>query len=177
MRTNRMILVASLLGVALYLGCSEDGATADAIQNPQSPSNLAAGHAGQHQDVTANLQWGPAPPGFPAGAQFAVLQGDPSVAGQVYTVRLRMPSGYTLAPHFHPTDEAVTVVRGTFLVGLGDSITDAGWLPPLSQGAFIVAPADAHHFARAHGATEVQVHGMGPFTITYVNPEDDPRGK
>jgi quercetin dioxygenase-like cupin family protein len=119
------------------------------------------------------LKWGPAPPFFPAGARFAVLQGDPSQAG-LYTVRLDMPAGYAIRPHFHPADEYVTVVSGTLILGMGDSLRTRG-AHALKAGGFINAAAQQHHFAIARGRTVVQVHGQGPFMITYVNPKDDPR--
>ena len=115
------------------------------------------------------LAWGPAPAVFPAGAKMAVLQGDPSKA-EVYAVRLDMPSGYKVPPHFHPTDEHVTVISGTFLVGMGDSL-DAAHTTALAAGAFITAGANVHHYAIARGHTVVQVHGMGPFALTYVHPQ------
>jgi quercetin dioxygenase-like cupin family protein len=118
------------------------------------------------------IQWGPAPPVFAAGAKFAVLQGDPSKPG-VYTVRLEMPNGYKVAPHFHPTDENVTVIKGTFLIGLGDQL-DPAKTRTLQAGDFATAHANEHHFAIARGQTIVQVHGVGPFMLTYVNPADDP---
>lgn len=118
------------------------------------------------------LKWGAAPPVFPAGAKFAVLQGDPGKA-EMYTVRLDMPDGYTIAPHWHPTDEHVTVIKGTFLVGMGDKI-DASKMLSLPAGGFITAGATMHHYARAKGHVIVQVSGMGPFALTYVNPADDP---
>jgi len=119
------------------------------------------------------VKWGPAPPFFPAGARFAVLQGDPGKTG-VFTVRLEMPPGYTIRPHFHPTDEHVTVIRGTLVLGMGDSVRTRG-AHALTAGGFITAKALEHHFAVARGRTVVQVHGEGPFAITYVNPKDDPR--
>jgi quercetin dioxygenase-like cupin family protein len=119
------------------------------------------------------LKWGPAPPFFPAGARFAVLQGDPGQPG-VYTVRLEMPPGYTIRPHTHPTDEHVTVVSGALILGMGDSVRTRG-AHLLSRGDFSTAKAQEHHFAVARGRTVVQVHGEGPFAITYVNPKDDPR--
>lgn len=127
-----------------------------------------AGHAPK-----SGFNWGPAPAVFPAGAQLAVLSGDPSKAGE-YTVRLRMPNGYRIAPHTHPTDEHVTVVQGTFEVGLGEHF-NASALKSLASGGFITAPANMAHFAQARGQTIVQVHGMGPFALTYVNAADDPR--
>ena len=120
-------------------------------------------------DFSVDFQ--PGPGSFPAGSEIAVLQGDPSQAGP-YTVRLRFPADYQLPPHFHPTDENVTVIEGTFLVGLGDAI-DLKSVVTLGPGGFITAPAGHHHFAVARGQTIVQVHGEGPFAITYVNPADD----
>jgi quercetin dioxygenase-like cupin family protein len=102
-----------------------------------------------------------------------VLQGDPSQPG-IYTVRLEMPAGYTIRPHFHPTDEHVTVVSGTLILGMGDSLHTRG-AHALAAGGFITAKAQEHHFAIARGKTVVQVHGQGPFAITYINANDDPR--
>lgn len=125
--------------------------------------------------ASAGLTWGPAPPVFPAGARMAVLQGDPSKA-EMFTVRLEFPAGYTIAPHFHPTDEGVTVISGTFLVGMGDK-ADFAQAKVLTPGGFVVAGANQHHYARARGRTIVQVHAMGPFALTYVNAADDPQKK
>ncbi len=134
---------------------------------------IGAATALQAQSPAPEIKWGPAPPFFPKGAQFAVLQGDPSKDGE-YTVRLQMPAGYYIAPHFHPADEHVTIISGTFRLGMGD-MEDTTRTMTLKGGGFITAPATMHHFARAIEPTVVQVHGMGPFAITYVNPKDDPR--
>ena len=128
-------------------------------------------HHAQHED---GIKFGPAPAIFPAGAEMAVLQGDPSVTGAIFTVRLRFPNGYILPAHFHPTDEHVTVISGTFLVGIGDKFDKNALLPPLRRGGFITAPANANHFATTKGRTVVQVHAIGPFQMTYVDPADDP---
>ena len=125
------------------------------------------------QAPAPDVQWGPAPPFFQGGARFAVLQGDPTKAG-VYTVRLELPDGYIIRPHFHPTDEYITVISGVFLVGMGDAV-DFSHGMTVAEGGFVTAPAEAHHFASAKGVTIVQVHGQGPFAITYVKPTDDPR--
>ena len=121
------------------------------------------------------LKWGPAPAIFPAGAKMAVLQGDPSKAEPV-TIRLDMPNGYTIAPHFHPTDEAVTVIQGTFLIGMGDKVEKSKTMA-FPAGGFAVAPTGQHHYAIAQGRTIVQVNLIGPFALTYVNPADDPSKK
>ena len=123
----------------------------------------------------AVLQWGPAPAVFPAGAKMAVLQGDPGKT-EMFTVRLDMPDGYKIAPHFHPTDEHITVISGTFLIGMGDNM-DAKKMSPLPAGGFATAPAKMHHYAMAKGHTVVQVSAMGPFQLTYVHAADDPTKK
>lgn len=129
--------------------------------------------AAAHAQASAPT-WGPAPAVFPHGAKMAVLQGDPSQTA-LFTVRLDMPDGYRIPPHFHPTDESVTVIRGTFLFGTGDSL-DAAHAKVLPAGEFITVGANMHHYAIARGHTVVQVHAMGPFALTYVHPKDDPRG-
>jgi quercetin dioxygenase-like cupin family protein len=122
------------------------------------------------------LDWCPAPAIFPPGAMYAVVQGNPSVAGEMFTIRLRFPNGYILPPHKHPTDAHLTVLRGTFSVGLG-GVFSADSLTLLQAGDFIIAPKNMAHFASARGATEVQVHAIGPFQLRYVNPADDPTKK
>jgi hypothetical protein len=131
--------------------------------------------AGTAQAQKAKLTWGPAPPFFPAGAQFALVGGDPGKTGP-YEVQLSMPDGYTIAPHWHPTDEHVTVVSGHFHYGMGDRI-DAKTMKSLEKGQTVNMKATMRHYARAKGPTVVAVTGNGPFAITYVKPTDDPRNK
>ena len=119
------------------------------------------------------MHWGPAPAVFPPGARMAVVSGDPSKAA-VFTVQLAMPSGYKIAPHFHPTDETVEVKKGTLLVGMGDKF-DLSKAKAMKAGEKTPMAAKAHHFAAAQGATFIQVTAMGPFALTYVNPADDPQ--
>jgi quercetin dioxygenase-like cupin family protein len=118
------------------------------------------------------LTWGPAPPVFEKGAQMAVVSGDPGKAGP-FVVRLKAPAGFKVMPHFHPTDENITVISGTFALGMGDKF-DAAALKDLAPGGFALMPAEMHHFAMAKTAVIAQVHGTGPFALTYVNPADDP---
>ena len=136
-------------------------------------ASLAPRAADAQSAAAPALTWGAAPPVFEPGAQMAVLQGDPSKAGEEFTVRLRMPSGYKIAPHTHPTAENITVIEGTFLVGMGSTVDRAKMLT-LPRGAFASAPAQHPHYAEARGATVVQVHAIGPFALTYVNPADAP---
>ncbi|HEX6536445.1 MAG TPA: cupin domain-containing protein [Gemmatimonadaceae bacterium] len=119
------------------------------------------------------LQWGPAPAVFPPGARMAVLQGNPAGTA-LFTVRLRLPDGYEFPPHTHPTDEHVTVISGTFRVGMGTSV-ESNKMMTLRPGGFVTAPANHAHYAVAKGVTVVQVSAMGPFALTYVNPADAPR--
>ena len=119
-----------------------------------------------------DLKWGPAPAKFPAGAQMAVLSGDPGKPG-VFVVRLKMPPGYRIPAHQHPSDEFVTVVSGDLSLGMGDKLDPAKGAK-LDPGGFAVAPAKMNHYAFSTGGAVVQVSAEGPFGMTYVNPADDP---
>jgi hypothetical protein len=123
----------------------------------------------------ATLKWGPAPAVFRPGAKLAVVSGDPTKPGP-YVVRLSMPSDYTVAPHFHPTDENVTVKSGQLSVGMGDKI-DRKAMRPMKPGEKLSFAANMHHYVRTSGRTVVEVSGMGPFVLTYVNPADNPMRK
>jgi quercetin dioxygenase-like cupin family protein len=126
----------------------------------------------QAQVNSTDLKWGPAPPAFPAGAQMAVLSGDPSSAG-TFVIRLKMPAGYKIPAHNHPTDEYATVITGDFSLGMGDKL-DAAKSAHLAAGGFAKAPAQMNHFAWTKDGAVVQVSADGPFAMTYVNPADDP---
>jgi quercetin dioxygenase-like cupin family protein len=105
----------------------------------------------------------------------AVLDGDPTKPG-LFTVRLQSPAGYKIPPHTHPTAEHVTVISGTMHLGMGEKFDESAGheLPP---GGFAVMPKKMAHFAWSTEDTVIQIHGMGPFQINYVNPADDPRKK
>jgi quercetin dioxygenase-like cupin family protein len=120
-----------------------------------------------------DIKWGDVPPVFPKGAKMAVLYGDPSKPGELFIVRLKMQAGYKIPAHWHPTDENVTVISGTFNMGMGDKL-DAAKTKAFPAGSFAVAPAKMNHFAIAKQAAIVEVSAIGPFAITYVNPADDP---
>ena len=145
-------------------------ATSLAAQEGTTPAAPKSSHVVVN---AADLKWGPPPAIFEQkGATFTVISGDPGQSG-IYVVRLRMQPGYRIAPHWHPTDEHVTVLSGTFQIGMGDTF-DRKQLKDLAPGGYVLLPAEMHHFATAKTVTEVQVHGMGPFALTYVNPADDP---
>jgi quercetin dioxygenase-like cupin family protein len=161
---NYTILAAAALAIA---ACSDASANSDA---PSAPKVTAA----KADAIQNGIQWGPAPPVFPPGAEIAVLQGDPSKA-EPFTVRLRFPNGYKIPPHTHPTAENVTVLTGTFLAGMGTKFIESE-LKAFGRDDFASIPADHAHYAMARGLTVVQVHAIGPFILTYVNPADNPVG-
>ena len=112
---------------------------------------------------------------FPAGAKMAVLSGDPSKP-EPFAIRLKAPANYKIAPHWHSTTENVTIISGAMNVAIGDTF-DAAKCKALPAGSYGVIPAKAHHFAYFKDETVVQVNGMGPFDLNWVNPADDPTMK
>ena len=119
------------------------------------------------------IQYGPVPSFIPKGAQLAVLEGDPTATTGDFTIRLKMPDGYRIAPHWHPHRENVTVISGNFKVGMGDAF-DAAKMMTFGTGSFAYLDPSMHHYAMASGEVVVQVHGMSPLQFNYVNPSDDP---
>ena len=142
--------------------------------------SLALVSAGQHADgkkgevmvTPAEIKWMDGPPSLPKGAKMAVLDGDPSKEGP-FVIRAKLPDGYKIAPHTHPTDEHVTVLSGTFRAAMGEKWDDKA-LGDFAPGSYANMAAGMAHYAAAKGATVVQVHGVGPFVVNYVNPADDP---
>jgi len=122
-----------------------------------------------------DLSWGPAPAVLPKGAEATVISGDPSKDGP-YVLRLKMPAGYKVPAHNHPTAEYLTVLSGNFHLGMGDKLDETKAME-LTAGGYGEAPAKMNHYAWASSPVVVQVHGQGPFAITYVNRADDPSDK
>ena len=133
---------------------------------------VAVAQDGHVMSAPKDLKWGDPPAVFEKGASFALVSGDPSKEG-LYVVRLKMPAGYRINPHWHPTDEHVTVVSGTFALGMGEKF-DKSVMTELPAGGYALLPAKMPHYAMAKTASVVQVHGTGPFALTYVNAADDP---
>ena len=122
-----------------------------------------------------DVQWGPAPPLVPPGAQIAVLAGDPGKAAP-YTVRLKFPAHYAIPAHSHPTDEHVVITSGSLTFGMGDKLTKGTGTKTLAAGGFALMPAKMNHFAYTTAAeTTIVLYGQGPVEFNYVNPADDPR--
>jgi len=148
------------IGLLLLLVATPCSALADDMKAPMNAKDL---------------KWGPAPPALPKGAEVAVVSGDPFKDG-AYVLRLKMPKGYQIPAHNHPTTENVTVISGNFHIGMGDKL-DTKKSVELTAGGYAEAPAKMNHYAWAVAPTVVQVHGQGPFAINYVNPADDPSKK
>jgi quercetin dioxygenase-like cupin family protein len=122
--------------------------------------------------TTPDLKWSDGP--FP-GTRVAVLEGDPKSPGP-FTMRLKLPADYKIPPHWHPADERVTVISGTFNVGRGDQL-DSLKGKVLPAGSFMLMPPKTNHFAWVKEETIIQITGTGPWALNFLNPEDDPRKK
>jgi hypothetical protein len=120
----------------------------------------------------SEIKWSDAPPNLPAGAKLAVLYGDPSKPA-LFIIRLKLPANYKIPAHWHPTDESVTVLSGSFMMGFGDKL-DVTKATAFPIGGFCVTPAKTSHYAFTKKEAVIEVTAMGPFATTYVNPSDDP---
>jgi hypothetical protein len=133
----------------------------------------ASAWAQEHKMVQPNdLKWEPVP-SLPKGAQIAVIEG-PMNQAVPFTVRLKFPANYKIPPHMHPAVERVTVLSGTFNMGIGEKF-DEKKTHALAPGGMMIMKEKTPHFGWTKGETIVQLHGTGPWGVTYVNPADDPR--
>jgi quercetin dioxygenase-like cupin family protein len=131
--------------------------------------------AEDHVMVTPNdLKWADVP-SLPPGAKVAVIEG-PLDQATPFTIRLQLPADYKIPAHWHPAIEHVTVLSGTFNLGMGDKL-DPTKTKALSAGSMAIMQPKTNHFAWTKEATMVQVHGVGPWAVNYVDPADDPRKK
>jgi len=119
------------------------------------------------------IEWKEGPAALPAGAKVAALEGDPTKEGP-FVMRLQMPDGYHIPPHTHPKTERVTVISGAFYLAMGENL-DRSAAKKVAAGSFAFWPAGMKHTAWAEGETVIQLHGIGPWQINYLNPADDPR--
>jgi quercetin dioxygenase-like cupin family protein len=130
---------------------------------------------GNHLMVApADLKWADVP-SLPPGAKIAVIEG-PMNEAKPFTIRLLFPADYQIPAHFHGGIEHVTVINGTFNMGMGDKL-DSKATQALGPGSVAIMQPGTRHFAWTKEETVVQVHGVGPWTVTYVNAADDPRKK
>jgi len=131
-------------------------------QEKQSPS----GALKPTMLAAAEMKWGDGPPSLPAGAQMVVLDGDPKKTGP-FTIRLKMPAGYKIPPHTHPTAERVTVISGTVHLGIGEKFDESAGRE-FKAGDFAVLPAGVAHFAWSPNEAVLQIHSEGPFERKFV---------
>jgi quercetin dioxygenase-like cupin family protein len=142
-----------------------------------SSSTRLSGEEMQSSDMRfyppTSVEWKPGPAAIPAGAKMAVLEGDPTKEGP-FVVRFQFPDGYHIPPHTHPKTERVTVLSGNLYLATGETL-DRDSARKLPAGSFGYWPAGMKHAAWSEGETVIQLHGIGPWQINYVNPADDPR--
>jgi quercetin dioxygenase-like cupin family protein len=176
---KRYLVALGILGILASNPTLADDAATPAPESKVATPATAATPAtpaipAEHSMVAAgDVKWVDAPPSMPKGAKFAVLSGDPSAPG-VFTLRMKVPAGYKVPPHFHPETENVTLISGDMYMGLGDKFEESK-AHAMSPGAFTVMPQSVHHYAGSKKGAVIQVHAMGPWGITYINPTDDPR--
>ncbi len=159
----KLASIISVLTLAFF-------STVGAQQKQQTNAGLSDSAAIHSPD---QIKWQDGPPSLPRGAKFAVLEGDPAKES-FFTMRILMPDGFKVPPHTHPKVEHVTVISGTFNFGMGDKF-DQATTQAMPASTFGFWPAGMKHFAWMKGETVLQLHGIGPWTIEYVNPADDPR--
>jgi quercetin dioxygenase-like cupin family protein len=114
-----------------------------------------------------DLKWTP----IIKGCDVAPVDGDMNAEGTPFVLRIRCADGSKIPAHWHPTDENVTVLKGAFLVGMGETFDEAK-MQTMNVGNFVSMPKEVRHFAMSKGETIVQVHGAGPFKVNWVNPSD-----
>jgi len=155
-------ILGSTLGVLLALCFS---LTRSFAQETQS--------ADMHLYPPTAIEWKAGPAALPPGAKMAVLEGDPTKEGP-FVVRFRFPEGYHVPAHTHPKTERVTVISGALSLATGEAL-DRNSATKLPAGSFGYWPAGMKHTAWSDRETVIQLHGIGPWQINYVNPADDPR--
>jgi quercetin dioxygenase-like cupin family protein len=147
---------------ALIAGCLLSASVGGFAQtHPPGPAHALVG--------PADVQWKTLRP----GAEIAVVSGEPDKAGSPFVIRFRYRGKARIPPHWHPVDEHLTVLSGTFRIGMGERGDEAA-TTALSAGGYALLPAKMVHYAWADDNTIIQAHGVGPFAINYVNPADDP---
>ncbi len=166
---KRLLFVLLLAWATLSLAQQAAKKSTDA--KPKS-AKTAAKNAFTPQE----MKWGPPPPFVPAGAQVSVLEGNPMASTGRYTIRVKAPENYKIAPHSHPKREEVTIISGALKLGMGDKWDDAK-LTTYPAGAYFYMDPSMHHFAVTQGETEFQISGPSPFAVIYVNQSDDPSKK
>ena len=166
---KRVFLTFSLLVVCAVAALAAD-------EKKASTAKTAETNMPEHKVFLASdIQWKDAPPILPSGAKVAVLDGDPAKAGY-FAMRIKMPDGYKIMPHWHPNVERFTVISGTANVGMGDKFDDSKG-DKMPAGSYTFMKPKVHHYFWARGETEIQISTIGPWKLVYLNPADDPSKK
>ena len=155
-----MRAIQMLVATAVLLGSPAAAAESKAVHRMVDPSTVP---------------WGPGPPALERGANAAVLYGDPTKA-EMFVMRLWLPKGFRVAPHTHPRPEILTIISGSFLLGMG-SDGDRAKTRRLGPGAFSAMAPGTPHYAYTDQNTIIQISTMGPWSIQHLNPADDPRNR
>jgi hypothetical protein len=133
--------------------------------------SVSFAHAQQMTAASSDVKWVNAPASLPPGAKLTVLQGDLAKPGTL-AFRLKLPAGYKLMPHSSPAIDRIVVVSGTFNLGTGDKFDNARTMP--LHAGYVHWPDKSPYFALAKEETVIEIQGVGPFAVSYVNPGDDP---
>lgn len=107
------------------------------------------------------------------GAKIAIIEG-PLDKKVPFLFRLRLPADTKIAPHTHPAYERVTVLSGTFHFAHGEKY-DESKLRALPVGSVAIMPPGAPMFGYTKEPTVIQLNGIGPWGLRYLDPADDPR--
>ena len=170
MNSNKLRISVLLTALAFGpLALAQDKAK-PAAAPAAAPASAASGHK---MWAAKDLDWKDLP--SIAGAKIAILEG-PMNEAVPFIARVKMPSGGKIPPHWHPGIEHVTVISGGFAMGTGGKWDDKG-MHTLGPGDVMIMQPKTPHYAMAKGETIVQIHGMGPWSVNYVNPADDPKNK
>ena len=138
-----------------------------------APARASEAH-GHTMMKPEDLKWSDVP-SLPPGAKGALIEG-PMNEAVPFTLRLRLPPNYQIPPHWHPGVERVTVLSGTFNMGTGEKF-ERSMTTALGVGAIAIMQPKTPHFAWTKEETVLQLHGTGPWAVSYVNAADDPRKK
>ena len=158
---QRMLLGVSC--VAFLASCAKGGQVAER----EKPEHIVL--------TSSDIKWGAGPASLPPGAKAALLEGNPKEGG-FFCLRLKIPAGYKIPPHFHPVKERVAVISGKALLGFGDTFNKSG-MREMDAGSYVSLTPNSSHYVLAVEETVLQLASIGPWKLTYVNPADDPRSK
>ena len=167
--SGRRILVIGSAAASLFAATRQAGAqSSDRDARPHQPGETVF-----RAVLPEDIDWKPFP-AFPPSVRLAVIVGEPSKPGP-YAIRVKVPAGVKLMPHWHPEDRIYTVISGVFYIGLGDRF-DADRLQAYPAGSVIVLPGNTSHFHWAKSGEYVsQVTAIGPLGLEYLDPREDPR--